>query len=107
MGSNFNAGFIPNAHRYNYEPKKPPTTEPQTKLNKLKAIADAHGVDLCTAALQFALFPLVAVSIIPGTRLPEQVQQNVASVVEKIPDDFWQELKKEKLIEENAPTSKA
>ena len=106
MGSNLNAGFISNAHRYNYDPKKPPTPEQQTKLNKLKAVAEKHGVDLRTAALQFALFPSVAVSIIPGARLPEQVQQNVTSLQVKIPDDFWQELKQEKLIEENAPTSK-
>lgn len=106
MGSNLNAGFIPDAKRYHYDPKKPPTPEQKAKLKKLKAIANAHGVDIRTAALQFALFPPAAVSIIPGARTPEQVQQNVASLAEEIPDAFWQELKVEKLIEENAPTSK-
>lgn len=106
MGSNLNAGFIPGGKRYNYDPKKPIPQEYQAKLAKLKAIAQAHNVDLRTAALQFALFPTVAVSLIPGARTPQQVQQNVASLQENIPGDFWQQLKEEKLIEANAPTSK-
>ncbi|GAB2699722.1 aldo/keto reductase [Mucilaginibacter koreensis] len=105
MGSNLNAGFLSGSERYNYDPKKPIPQEYIVKRDKLKAIAAAHGVDLRTASLQFALYPDVAVSVIPGAHTPEQVRQNVESLKVNIPEAFWQELKAERIIEENAPVS--
>ncbi|UHG94244.1 aldo/keto reductase [Spirosoma oryzicola] len=106
MGSNLNAGFLSGSERYNYDPKKPIPAEYLTKRDKLKAIAKAHNVDLRTAALQFALFPDVAVSVIPGARTQEQVTENVASLQTEIPDAFWQELKDQNLIADNAPVKR-
>ncbi len=105
MGSNFNAGFISGSDRYNYDPKKPIPADFLAKRDKLRTVAETHGVDLRTAALQFALYPDVAVSVIPGARTPEQVTQNVASLQVDIPDAFWQELKQQGLIAANAPTT--
>lgn len=105
MGSNLNAGFISGSDRYNYDPQKPIPAEYLTKRDKLQAIAQTHTVDLRTAALQFALYPDVAVSVIPGARTPEQVTENVASLQVAIPDAFWQELKQQGLLAENAPTT--
>lgn len=103
MGSNLNAGFLSGSNRYNYDPKKPIPQEYITKRDKLREIAKAHDVDLRTASLQFALYPDVAVSIIPGARTLEQVTQNVASIEANIPNAFWQDLKQQKIIAENAP----
>ncbi len=105
MGSNFNAGFLSGGGRYNYDPKKPVLQAYLDKRDKLHTIAAAHQVDLRTASLQFALFPEVAVSAIPGAHTPAQVQQNVASLKVDIPDAFWQELKEQKLIEADAPVT--
>ena len=104
MGSNLNAGFLSGSERYNYDPKKPIKPEYLEKRDKLQAVAKQYGVDLRTASLQFALYPDVAVSVIPGARTKEQVQENVESLQVTIPDDFWQALKEQQLIEADAPT---
>ncbi|MAZ28009.1 MAG: L-fucose dehydrogenase [Cytophagaceae bacterium] len=102
MGSNLNAGYLSGSDRYNYGPKIPDFAH--EKREKLRKIAAAHNVDLRTAALQFASFPDVATAIVPGMHTPQQVKENLASMKTKIPADFWQELKDEKLIHQDAPT---
>jgi D-threo-aldose 1-dehydrogenase len=104
MGSNLNAGFLSGSERYNYDPKKSINPEYLEKRDKLRAVAQEYGVDLRTASLQFALYPDVAVSVIPGARTPEQVTENVASLTVNIPDDFWKTLKEQNLIDADAPT---
>jgi hypothetical protein len=42
--------------------------------------------------------------LIVGARSQEQVPANVTSMQTRIPPEFWAELKRQKLIEENAPT---
>jgi len=103
MGSNLNAGFLSGSERYNYDPEKPIKEEYLEKRDRLRAIARQFDVDLRTASLQFALYPDVAVSVIPGARTPEQVKQNVESLQVAIPEAFWQALKEQHLIEADAP----
>lgn len=105
MGSNLNAGFLSGSERYNYDPKKPIKPEYLDKRDRLRAVAQQYGVDLRTASLQFALYPDVAVSVIPGARTGEQVQQNVDSLRVSIPESFWQALKEQQLIDADAPTT--
>ncbi len=106
MGSNLNAGFLSGSERYNYDQKKPIDPKNLEKRDKLQAIARQFDVDLRTASLQFALFPDVAVSVIPGARTPEQVTENVESLKVQIPDGFWQALKEQHLIDPDAPTQR-
>jgi D-threo-aldose 1-dehydrogenase len=106
MGSNLNAGFLSGSDRYNYDQKKPIKPEYLEKRDKLQAIARQFDVELRTASLQFALFPDVAVSVIPGARTPEQVTENVESLTVQIPDGFWQALKEQQLIDADAPTTR-
>ncbi|HMF72071.1 MAG TPA: aldo/keto reductase [Flavitalea sp.] len=101
MGSALNAGFISGSNRYNYGHEMP--AEFVTKRNRLAGIAYAHGVDLRTAALQFAAMPDVAAAILCGARTAQQITEDVESIKVKIPVDFWAELKAEKLISEEAP----
>lgn len=103
-GAPLAAGLLAGKDRYLYDGKKP--KEIMDKYAKLKNIAADHSVDLRTAALQFSVAPAVMASTIPGARSPQQVNENAASMKVKIPADFWAELKKEKLVEENAPVPK-
>ncbi|WP_316778554.1 aldo/keto reductase [Pedobacter antarcticus] len=107
MGSNLNAGFISGSDRYNYDPTKPIPADILEKREKLRVVAKAHSVDLRTAALQFASFPDVAVSIIPGARTGQQIIEDVESMKVQIPAAFWEQLKSEKLIAQNAPVKPA
>jgi D-threo-aldose 1-dehydrogenase len=73
------------------------------KREKLRAAAAQFGVDLRTAALQFSSAPDVAAALIVGAHTEEQILANVTSMQATIPSEFWVELKRQKLIEENAP----
>lgn len=105
MGTNLNAGFLSGSNRYNYGGKPIPPAFLQ-KREALRAVAQNHGVDLRTAALQFASFPDVAAAIIPGVKAPHQIKEDWESMNTSIPVAFWEELKSKQLIEANAPTSR-
>jgi D-threo-aldose 1-dehydrogenase len=105
VGSSLNAGFISGSPRYNYGRNSWDIPRKYIeKRAKLRAVAAQFGVDLRTAALQFSAAPDVAVSLIVGARSEEQVLANVTSMQARIPREFWVELKRQGLIEQNAPT---
>jgi len=101
VGAPLCAGFLSGKDRYLYSNEIPNFAS--NKLLKLQRVAQNHHVDLRTAALQFAAAPTVVSSIIPGASSATQVTQNVNSLAVDIPLTFWDELKNEKLISENAP----
>ncbi|PKD16166.1 L-fucose dehydrogenase [Salegentibacter salinarum] len=96
----FNAGLLAGQKRYNYAGEMPDDISERYK-NILK-IAEKHKVNLVAASLQFSLAPKVAGTVLAGASKPEQVQENIKALEEKIPAEFWSDLKKEKLIEEKA-----
>ncbi len=105
IGSALNAGFISGSPRYNYGRNSwdiPPKYI--EKREKLRAEAARYGVDLRTAALQFSAAPDVAAALIVGARSAEQVLADVTSMQARIPPEFWVKLKRQGLIEQNAPT---
>ena len=77
------------------------------KRERLRAVAVQFGADLRTAALQFSAAPDVAVALIVGAHTEAQVLANVSSMQSTIPPEFWAELKRQNLIEQNAPTPRA
>lgn len=101
IGAPLNAGFLAGRDRFNYGPKIPAGME--EKRDKIKAIAEKHGTDLRTAALQFSSAPPVVAAVIPGARNTIQVRENAASMKREIPDAFWEELQKSGLISKDAP----
>ena len=105
IGSSLNEGFISGSPRYNYgaENNKIPA-EAIAKRDKLRVIADRYGVDLRTAALQFSAAAEAGVALIVGAASADQVMQNFNSMQAKIPQEFWAELRSEKLIEPGART---
>jgi D-threo-aldose 1-dehydrogenase len=74
------------------------------KREKLPAVAAQFGADIRTAALHFSAAPDVAAALIVGARSEEQVLANVTSMQARIPPEFWAELKRQRLIEQNAAT---
>lgn len=107
IGSSLNAGFISGSPRYNYgEASHEIDRERIVKRDALQAVADRHGVDLRTAALQFSAAPDLAVSLIVGAGSPEQAAQNWNSMQATIPATFWEELRSENLIHPDAATPK-
>jgi D-threo-aldose 1-dehydrogenase len=105
IGSSLNAGFISGSPRYNYgkESYKIPSALIE-KRQKLRKVASKYGIDLRTAALQFSASPDVAAALVVGVSSEQQILADYTSMQTKVPTEFWAELKKQNLIEQNAPT---
>ena len=101
-GAGYNSGYIAGRERYNYKPEIPKGMA--EKRSKITAIAKKHDTDIITAAMHFVLAADEFAAIIPGSSKIEQVQDNVKAFNSKIPKEFWEELKAEKLIYEKAET---
>jgi len=108
IGSSLNAGFISGSPRYNYG--KTSWNIPRQyieKREKLRAVAAQFGADLRTAALQFSAAPDVAAALVVGAHTRAQILAHVTSMQTTIPPEFWVELKRRNLIEQNAPVPTA
>ena len=104
IGGPYNSGITatgsgPKA-MYNYEPAGP---EIRARVKKIEAVCARHSVPLSAAALQFPLGHPIVASVIPGAVSRAQVAMNLSAFNHKIPADFWNELKHEKLIRPDAP----
>jgi D-threo-aldose 1-dehydrogenase len=107
IGGGFNGGIlatgaVPGA-KWNYAPAPAPIME---KVRKIEAVCARHKVPLAAAALQFLLAHPAVASHVPGTRNVAQMNQNLALVAHPIPVAFWQELKAEGLVRQDAPVPK-
>jgi D-threo-aldose 1-dehydrogenase len=104
VGSALNAGFISGSARFNYGPGNyriaPEIIERRARL---RAVADRHGVDLRTAALQFSAAPDVVSALVVGAASPAQIVADFTAMQAKVPGAFWEELKASGLIEAGAP----
>jgi D-threo-aldose 1-dehydrogenase len=105
VGAPFEAGFLSGKDRYDYGAGIP--DDKAKRRARMAALAREHGVDLRTAALQFAAAPGVVAAVIPGGRSPEQIRANAASMTERIPAAFWDALQREALIAADAPVPAA
>lgn len=104
IGSALNAGFLAGRPRFNYGPES--YAVPPEKLAARKAlqdVADRHGVDLRSAAMQFSAAPDLAAALVVGAASPGQVLADVTSMNTKIPSQFWDEVRDKRLIEPTAP----
>ena len=105
IGGAYNTGILATGAvegaYFQYAPAPPEIME---RVRRIEAVCARHGVRLPTAALQFPLGHPVVATVIPGTRSPEEVAQNVEIFAPSIPADFWTELKHEGLLRPDAPT---
>jgi D-threo-aldose 1-dehydrogenase len=103
VGSSLNAGFISGSARYNYgEDNYKIPADIIEKRDRLRAVADRHGVDLRTAALHFSIAPDVVAALVTGVSSPQQALENYTSLQTKIPQGFWSDLRSAGLIENDA-----
>ncbi len=105
IGGGYNSGILATGARpgakYNYAPAP---EWAMTRVAAMEEVCRAHDVPLPAAALQFVLAHPAVPSIVPGTRTVGQLRQNLELIAHPIPAAFWQALKAEGLIREDAPT---
>jgi D-threo-aldose 1-dehydrogenase len=75
------------------------------KVAAIEEVCSHHNVPLKAAALQFPLYHPCVASVIPGTRSPAELAENLRMLHTAIPVEFWRELKSRALVDRAAPTS--
>ncbi len=108
LGGPFNSGILATGvltasqpPRFNYE------TAPAdlvARAAKIEHVCEKYGVPLRAAALQFPLAHPAIEIVLAGVKSPEHWADAVAKMQYPIPLEFWQTLRRERLISDAAPT---
>jgi D-threo-aldose 1-dehydrogenase len=108
IGGPYNSGILATGAsaeaRFNYLQAAPEIVE---KVRRIEQVCARHCVPLKAAALQFPLAHPAVASVIPGARSVEEVEENRELVAFPIPSGFWEELRSEGLLPEEAPVPQA
>ncbi|MEI6894436.1 MAG: aldo/keto reductase [Colwellia sp.] len=106
LGGPYNSGILATGvhgksiPHYDYEPAPKHIID---RVAKIEAVCAQYQVTLAAAALQFPLGHSAISSVIPGLGSTKRVQHTIALFNEVIPDEFWQALKDENLLDQAAP----
>jgi D-threo-aldose 1-dehydrogenase len=103
-GSVFNSGILADPKpgtTYNYRDAPPQLVE---RAQRIAAVCRRHGVPLRAAALQFPLGHPAVRTVVVGCRSAEEMEDSVRVFETEIPGELWADLKRERLLREEAPT---
>jgi D-threo-aldose 1-dehydrogenase len=105
IGGPYNSGVLasgaqPGA-KFNYADAPEEILE---KVRKVEEVCNRHQVPMKAAALQFTLAHPAVASVIPGARSVEELEENFRLASHPIPPDFWTDLRRSRLIPDEAPT---
>ncbi len=100
VGGPYSSGILAGGAHFEYQQAGPAII---AKVEHIKAIAQAFGVSIKAAALQFSLAHPAVVAVIPGASRPGRIAEDVAALSEQIPAAFWQALREARLISDRAP----
>jgi D-threo-aldose 1-dehydrogenase len=100
VGGPYSSGILAGGNHFEYAEAPP---EILAKVAKIRALAQRHAVPIKAAALQFSLAHPAVVAVIPGASKAERIKEDHDALKAKIPDDFWRELRAERLVAPNAP----
>ncbi|MRX08456.1 aldo/keto reductase [Pseudoduganella sp. FT25W] len=100
VGGPYSSGILAGGAHFEYQ-KAP--ADIIAKVERIKAIAQKHGVSVKAAALQFSLAHPAVAAVIPGASRPERIAEDHAALNEVIPSAFWQEMRAQKLVAADAP----
>ncbi|MRQ32425.1 aldo/keto reductase [Bacillus anthracis] len=100
VGGPYSSGVLAGGTHFEYQKASP---EIIAKVNKMKNLADRHGISIKAAALQFALANPAVAAVIPGASKPERIAEDQAALKTVIPAAFGEEMREQKLVAVNAP----
>lgn len=107
LGGVFNSGMLAGridtsrSLTFNYAPAQQVWID---KALRLQAVCDRHAVAIEAAALQFALHHPATALVLLGARSALEWRRARAAAEVSIPAGFWEELRHEKLLPDEAPT---
>jgi D-threo-aldose 1-dehydrogenase len=103
-GGVFNSGLLADPRpgaTYDYAPAPPELVE---RAQRLRDACDRFGVPLKAAAIQFPLAHGAVTSLLVGARSPAELAEDLELLRTPIPDEVWETLRRERLLDEEAPT---
>ncbi|MBJ8098608.1 aldo/keto reductase [Bacillus cereus group sp. N11] len=100
VGGPYSSGVLAGGAHFEYQKASP---EIIAKVNKMKNLADRHGISIKAAALQFSLANPAVTAVIPGASKPERIAEDQAALKTVIPAAFWEEMREQKLVAAHAP----
>lgn len=100
VGGPYSSGVLAGGSHFEYAAATPDIT---ARVERLKVLAERHQVPIKAAALQFALAHPASAAVVPGASRPARVEEDHAALRASVPDDFWRELRHERLVAEDAP----
>jgi len=100
VGGPYSSGALVGGPHFEYAPIQPAMRD---KIARIKAIADRHRISMKAAGLQFALAHPAVAAVIPGASQPGRIAEDRAALNEKVPADFWRELREAGLVDAAAP----
>ncbi|TKI55311.1 aldo/keto reductase [Brevibacillus antibioticus] len=100
VGGPYSSGVLAGGTHFEYQKASP---EIMAKVDRIKAIANRHNISIKAAALQFVLANPAVAAVIPGASRPDRITEDVAAMNEVIPEAFWQEMREQKLVAQDAP----
>ncbi len=101
VGGPYSSGVLVGGAHFEYQPA---TAEMLDKVRRIHEIAQAHGVDVKAAALQFPLANKSVAAVIPGASRPSRIAEDAVALKSAIPAAFWDEMRNNGFIATDAPT---
>ncbi|HWX12722.1 MAG TPA: aldo/keto reductase [Trinickia sp.] len=74
------------------------------RVSRIEAVCAKFGVSLRAAALQFPYAHAAVACLLTGARSPQELDQNVQAFAAPIPTAFWQAMREQGLLRDDAPT---
>jgi len=107
-GGPFNSGILATGSRppgratpqFNYAPAPPDVV---ARVRAIEDVCAEHGVPLKAAALQFPRAHPAVACVLAGARNVAELAENLALARVPIPNDFWRQLRAQRLVADDAP----
>lgn len=104
VGGPYSSGILAGGTHFEYQKAPAHIVD---KVERIKALAERHGVGVKAAALQFSLAHPATAAAIPGATKPGRIAEDIAALTERIPAAFWADLRAERLVAKDAPVPAA
>ncbi|GAA3396233.1 aldo/keto reductase [Streptomyces roseoviridis] len=100
VGGPYSSGILAGGTHFEYQQAPAEIIE---RVERLRALAQEHGVSIKAAALQFSLAHPAAAAVTPGATRPSRIAEDTAALNETVPAAFWTGLRAAGLVSPAAP----
>jgi D-threo-aldose 1-dehydrogenase len=100
VGGPYSSGVLAGGNHFEYAPASPAIL---AKVEKIKGLCSRFEVSIKAATLYFSLAHPASAAVIPGASKPERIAEDHAAINTVVPDEFWTELRKQKIVSPQAP----